>query len=107
MYRKKAKKVKKVKKVKKDKKKENSRFIPRLDVDNFYICDVGISFIIKKEIYDNNFLFKLSNCEDFEYLNELRSNNYKIMISPYTKYFVRKQNVKTLDTIGSRVLINM
>ena len=85
----------------------NNRIIPKINTDNFYLCDVGISFIIKKEICDNNILFKPDGAEDFLFLNEIRENDYEIMISPYVKYFVKNKNLLEKNKYGNRVFINM
>ena len=53
-------------------KESKSRIIPKNDTDNFYICDVGISFIMKKEIFDNGIKFIPDGAEDFLYLNTIR-----------------------------------
>ena len=68
--------------------KLNDRYVPDLNTNNFYICDVGISFIIKKQIFLDGIKFSPSGAEDFYYLDNIRRNNYIIMISPYVKYFV-------------------
>lgn len=81
------------------------RIIPKIDTDNFYVSDVGISFIIKKVIYDKNIKFIPDGAEDFMYLDNIRNNGYKIMISPYVKYFVRNSVGK--NVIGNRVFINI
>jgi hypothetical protein len=86
--------------------KQEDRVIPKLYIDNFYICDVGISFIMKKNIYDNGLKFIPDGAEDFLYLNKIRNNNYKIIISPYVKYFVREKNINVFNDKGNRVLIN-
>lgn len=86
--------------------KLGNRYIPQLKVDNFYICDVGISFIIKKKIYDNGLKFVPNSTEDFLYLDQIRSNKYKMVISPYIKYFVRSESNNDILPKGNRVLIN-
>jgi len=86
--------------------KQENRIIPKLFTNNFYMCDVGISFIIKKKIYDDGLKFIPNGIEDFEYLNRIRNNNYKIIISPYIKYYVRETNIFNEKITGNRVLIN-
>jgi glycosyltransferase involved in cell wall biosynthesis len=86
--------------------KQDNRIIPKLSTDNFYICDVGISFIMNKDIYNNDLKFIPDGAEDFLYLNKIRDNNYKIIISPYVKYFVREKNINMFNDKGNRVLIN-
>jgi len=91
--------------------KQENRIIPKLSTNNFYMCDVGISFIMKKKIYDDGLKFIPDGIEDFEYLNRIRNSNYKIIISPHIKYFVRETNIlniniNILNENGNRVLIN-
>jgi len=85
---------------------DNDRIIPKLDTNNFYLCDVGISFIMKKEIYDNRLIFIPDGAEDFLFLDIIRKNGYKIMISPYTKYYVRTNNINNNLILGTRIFIN-
>ena len=89
---------------------DKERIIPKLETDNFYLCDVGISFVMKKSIYDSGISFIPDGAEDFLYLDNIRKNNYKIMISPYVKYFVRKKNIEINNLEiknGNRVFINV
>ena len=69
----------------------NGYILPELETDNFYVDHVGISFAIKKTIYDSSIHlhFVPSTNEDFQYLNKIRQNNYKMVISPYVTYLVR------------------
>lgn len=85
----------------------NGRIVPKLKTDNFYLCDVGISFIMKKSIYDNGLMFINDGAEDYLYLDTIRQNNYKIMILPYVKYFVRKNEIIEDRIEGNRVFINV
>ena len=90
--------------------KMDDRIIPKIDTDNFYLCDVGISYIMKKEIFDNGVVFKADGAEDFLHLDDIRSKGYKIMISPYVKYFVRgnsEYNILNNKVVGKRVFINV
>jgi glycosyltransferase involved in cell wall biosynthesis len=88
--------------------KMGNRIIPKLKTDNFYICDVGISFVMKKKIYDNGTKFIPDGAEDYLYLNNIRKKGYKIMISPHIKYFVRINNLDSEKEtiIGNRIYIN-
>lgn len=91
----------------------DNRIIPKLDADNFYICDVGISFIMKKKIFDDCIQFIPDGAEDFLYLDLIRKKNYKIIISPFIKYFVRNkiyimQKLSIFSQLyKNRVFINM
>lgn len=84
----------------------NDRIIPKLDTNNFYLCDVGISFIINRKIYNNGIIFIPDGAEDFLYLDKIRKNGYKMLISPYTKYFVRTNMINNDLTFGKRIFIN-
>jgi len=89
--------------------KIGDRIVPKIETDNFYLCDVGISFIIKKEIYNDGIKFVGDGAEDFLYLDNIRQNNYKIMISPYVKYFVRETTLddQSNNIVGNRLFINI
>ena len=52
--------------------------------------DVGISFAVKKQIFNSGIQFNTSYIEDYEFLDTVRQNGYKMMISPYVMYFVRE-----------------
>ena len=86
---------------------DNENIIPKIKTDNFYICDVGISFIIKKSIFEEGHKFIPDGAEDFLYLNKLRKAGKKIMISPYIKYNVKKINFIKNNQLGNRVFINI
>ena len=81
------------------------RVIPSLDTDNFYINDVGISFVMKKEIFNNGIKFIPDGAEDFLLLNQIRKKNYKMIISPYVMYYV-ENSVHDSSISGNRVFIN-
>jgi hypothetical protein len=85
---------------------DKNKILPKLETDNFYLNHVGISFAMKKKIFDKKLIFEPSSCEDFEYLNLMRNNNYKIIISPYVKYFVRSEDTNNNNLKGNRVKIN-
>jgi len=77
---------------------------PQLDTDNFYDGAVGISFSVKKSIFDSGFKFYPSTTEDFNFLDTIRSHNFKMIISPYVTYFIR---IEPFDAAtGNRVFIN-
>lgn len=82
------------------------RIIPKLTSMNFQVCDVGISFIIKRDIYIKGLEFESDGAEDYLYLNKIRKAGYKIIISPYVKYFVRNFEYDVTE-IGKRGLINI
>lgn len=73
--------------------------------DNLYDSQVGISFAAKRYIFQSGIQFKSEQHEDFKLLDQIRSNKYKMMISPHIVYIIR-------DTLGpseyntNRVFIN-
>lgn len=67
---------------------DKSGIFPRPTDSNFFINKVGISFAMRKDL---NLFFEPSSAEDFYLLNKIRSQNNKIIISPYVTYFVREQ----------------
>jgi glycosyltransferase involved in cell wall biosynthesis len=79
--------------------------LPHLSTDMFFACQVGISFAIKKKIFDEGHIFTPSCAEDFHYLNDAKNKNYKIMISPYVTYFVRRFEQLEYPEIGNRVCL--
>lgn len=83
--------------------------LPPLEIDDIYINKVGISFIMKANIFKNELKFIPDMREDFYYLMAIKNNNYKIMISPYITYFVGNTNNAEYDSniIGNRVFINI
>ena len=82
------------------------RIVPKLSSTNFKICDVGISFVMKREIFRKGLSFIANGAEDFLYLNSIRKAEYRIIISPYVRYFVRKDCEYNRE-FGRRGLINM
>jgi glycosyltransferase involved in cell wall biosynthesis len=88
--------------------KMNDRIIPKIKTDNFYVCDVGISFIINCKIFENGIKFIPDPAEDYLYLNIIRKNEYKIIISPHIKYYVRetvRESNELNNILGNRVVI--
>jgi len=80
--------------------------LPHNNTDNFYHCQVGISFAVKKHIFDSGLVFETSQFEDYYFLNKTRDFLYKIMISPYLLYFVKSYDINSNNTLYNRVFIN-
>jgi len=80
--------------------------LPPNYVNNFIHNEVGISFALKKNIFDSGIIFEPSSAEDFYLLDKIRDKKYKMMISPYLLYFVRNYH-NHLDVISNRVFINV
>ena len=79
--------------------------LPLFSTETFYHNFVGISFAVKKKIFDEGHLFLPSTAEDFYYLDEARNKKYNIMISPYVTYFVRNYNKNRCPNLGNRVCL--
>jgi glycosyltransferase involved in cell wall biosynthesis len=82
------------------------QIIPNNCTDNFYMAQVGISFAVKRCIFESGIIFEPSNVEDYILLDNIRQKKYKMMISPYLLYSVRNFEIENNDTICNRVLIN-
>jgi len=83
----------------------DNNILPNISTDMFYKNNVGISFVVKKKIFDDGNVFIPSITEDFTYLNNAKDKNYKIMISPYVTYFVRDYSQNVCEEVGNRVLL--
>jgi len=81
--------------------------IPFPESDNFHANEVGISFVLKTEIFKSGLEFDPSSGEDFMYLTKIRDNKHCMMISPYVKYFVHgKTDPQKINIVGTRGIIN-
>jgi glycosyltransferase involved in cell wall biosynthesis len=85
---------------------DHGLILPPDNVNNFEHCRVGISFALKKYIFDSGIVFEPSTYEDFFLLNKIRENNFTIMISPYLLYFVKKCDTSIELPNSNRVFIN-
>ena len=84
----------------------DNRIIPSINEKTFKICDVGISFVLNKNVF-NNINFENSPTEDFDFLKKAESNNYRIIISNHVTYFVKKKDKKTITfDISKKIFIN-
>lgn len=79
---------------------------PHLNVDNFYLSNVGISFAVKKKIFDAGIEFRTGVEEDYFFLDAIRQNNYRMMISPHILYLVKHFNCELSNYKITRVFIN-
>ena len=79
--------------------------LPKFSTDTFYFQEVGISFAVKKKVFDEGHVFIPHPGEDFYYLDGARNKKYNIMISPYVTYFVRNYNKHRCPNLGNRVCL--
>lgn len=63
--------------------------LPPKDHVIFQLCHVGISFAIKRYLFEDGFWFKPSGGEDFNLLKCIFDFNKKMVISPYVTYYVK------------------
>lgn len=78
---------------------------PAFSTDTFYKHQVGISFAVKKKVFDEGHIFIPSSIEDFSYLDGARNKKYNIMISPYVTYFVKNYEFTRYPILGNRVCL--
>jgi glycosyltransferase involved in cell wall biosynthesis len=79
--------------------------MPYLSTDTFYVQQAGISFAVKKRVFDEGHIFIPHCAEDYFYLDEARNKKYNIMISPYVVYFVNKYDQPEYPQLGNRVCL--
>ena len=89
-----------------DDSKTHIQIHPNLNVDNFFPSSVGISFAVKKKIFDAGIAFRTGVEEDYFFLDAIRQNNYKMMISPNILYLVKHFNFEFSNYSITRVFIN-
>jgi hypothetical protein len=63
--------------------------LPHPQSTNFVINQVGISFAVRKRLYDAGFFFIPGGAEDFVLLDRIRGAGKKMVLSEYMTYFVR------------------
>ena len=66
------------------------KIFPSLESRKIIPCDVGISFIVKNDIF-KTIKFQNSHCEDYDFINNVKNNNHLIMISNKIKYFIKSK----------------
>jgi glycosyltransferase involved in cell wall biosynthesis len=82
----------------------NGEILPPVNATNFHKGKVGISFAVKKHLFDNGIMFEPSEFEDFVYLDKCRLLKYRILLSPYLLYFVRNYDNNS-NIVSNRVFI--
>jgi glycosyltransferase involved in cell wall biosynthesis len=93
---------------------EDLKIFPSLLSKDIIPCDVGISFIMKMELFRKCGLkFENSHCEDYDFLYIVKKKNLLIFISHYIQYFIKScendfvdKNVLLLNNLNSLVFIN-
>ena len=81
--------------------------VPNPSTVRLDLYQVGISFIVKRKIFKEGITFIPSHIEDFNLLDRIRNEGYKIVMSPYVKYFVDNYEHTEIDPIkGRRIIIN-
>ena len=67
------------------------KIFPSTESRKLIPCDVGISFIVKKNVF-KKIKFKNSHSEDYDFLIQAKKKNYLILISNSVKYFVKSND---------------
>lgn len=81
--------------------------LPKISSVHFQKYEVGISFAMKKSVFDSGCRFESSHDEDYNLLCYIRDRSYKMVMSPYIKYFVHNANhTERHPEKGSRIVIN-
>lgn len=63
--------------------------LPPKNHDMFKRDRVGISFAIKRQLFESGLWFEPSQTEDFDLLKRIFESDYDMVISPYVMYYVR------------------
>ena len=77
----------------------NYKIVPHPLSNKIERCNVGISFAFKTEIIYKNFYFNNHPYEDFIFINLLKINKFKILISKFVNYFVKTTYINCIDNI--------
>ena len=83
---------------------ENYKIVPHPLTNKIERCNVGISFVIEKEII-NNYKFINHAFEDYIFILSLKRDKKTILLSKYVNYFVKtnyencKNNIKNYPNI--------
>tara|TARA_B100000242_G_C42929238_1_gene430977 strand:+ start:207 stop:857 length:651 start_codon:yes stop_codon:yes gene_type:complete len=81
--------------------------LPKVESTHFQKYEVGISFAIKKKVFDQGICFVSGHDEDYVFLCNVYDNKYKICMSPYVKYFVNNANhTEIFPKKGRRMILN-
>ena len=81
--------------------------LPKVSSTHFHQYEVGISFAMKRNIFSHDICFESSHDEDYNLLCKIRDRGYKMVMSPYIKYFVYGVNRQEVHPEkGRRIVIN-
>ncbi|KAM3568795.1 hypothetical protein VYU27_009092 [Nannochloropsis oceanica] len=67
--------------------------------DMFKRDRVGISFAIKRQLFESGLWFEPSQTEDFDLLKRIFESDYDMVISPYVMYYVRNEYAVGLQVV--------
>ena len=93
---------------------ENLKIFPSLLSKDIIPCDVGISFIMKIDLFrECRLKIENSHCEDYDFLYSAKKKNHLILISHYIQYFIKscendyiEKDLLLLNDLDSLVFIN-
>lgn len=83
-----------------------SNVLPPKDHVMFQLNSVGISFAIKRNLFEAGLWFKPSSGEDFNLLKRIFDLNKKMVISPYVTYYVKGSRPGDLSIEYPRINLN-
>jgi cellulose synthase/poly-beta-1,6-N-acetylglucosamine synthase-like glycosyltransferase len=66
----------------------NNNIIPSESTNSIIMGQIGISFCYKTKLFQKGHMFKQSQIEDFDLINEIKNKKGKIILSPYITYLV-------------------
>jgi glycosyltransferase involved in cell wall biosynthesis len=81
--------------------------LPKLNSISFYENEAGACFAMKRKIFDQDIRFVPSHDEIYTLLHSVREKGYRIVLSPYVKYFANNMgHSEIFPEKGRRILIN-
>jgi glycosyltransferase involved in cell wall biosynthesis len=84
----------------------NNDLIPSKLTNDVILGQIGISFVYRTELYKNGYMFKQSEQEDFDLINDIKNSKFKIVLSPHITYVVGNSPVMYDNDIIQRTIIN-
>lgn len=81
--------------------------LPKTSTVDLTRYECGISFAVKRKIFTDGLWFIPSHEEDYNLLCRIKEKGYKIVMSPYVKYYINELSPVNNDPEkGRRILIN-
>lgn len=84
----------------------NNNIIPSDSVNDVIVGQIGISFCYKTVLFQKGYMFKQSQIEDFDLINDIKNAKMQIIISPYITYLVGDSQNNPSTNFFKRIVIN-